>query len=151
MSCRVSGLFHLAEGRVMREGFVLVVRVTAPVCSGAGLVLSSLCKRAALSRFIHKRGGGAGGGGGARRPVESWRCSRDEVMLVDCWEPAMGIKVMKGHMQKRGESTFGSTERFYVFFLIAFLFLSACVRACVLGRRRRRQTKMSVCLSTPLL
>jgi hypothetical protein len=79
------------------------------VGSGAGLVLSSLCKRAALSRFIHKRGGGAGGGGGARRPVESWRCSRDEVMLVDCWEPAMGIKVMKGHMQKRGESTFGST------------------------------------------
>jgi hypothetical protein len=46
MSCRVSGLFHLAEGRVMREGFVLVVRVTAPVCSGAGLVLSLQARRA---------------------------------------------------------------------------------------------------------
>jgi hypothetical protein len=105
----------------MREGFVLVVRVTALV---VGLVL---CERAALSRFIHKRGGGAGGGGGARRPVESWRCSRDEVMLVDCWEPAMGIKVMKGHMQKRGESTFGSTKVFRFLFLG---FLSVSARVC---------------------
>lgn len=76
-------------------------------CSSSGV----LSLRGALSRFIHKRGGGAGGGGGARRPVESWRCSRDEVMLVDCWEPAMGIKVMKGHMQKRGESTIGIRNR----------------------------------------
>jgi hypothetical protein len=84
----------------------LVLRVTAPV---VGLVLCCTASAPrALGSFI-KRGGGAGGGGGARRPVESWRCSRDEVMLVDCWEPAMGIKVMKGHMQKRGESTFGST------------------------------------------
>lgn len=97
-----------------------VARLTARgICFGpaghcssvVGLVLCESAPRS-LGSFI-KRGGGAGGGGGARRPVESWRCSRDEVMLVDCWEPAMGIKVMKGHMQKRGESYFGS----FIFFL----------------------------------
>jgi hypothetical protein len=62
MSCRVSGLFHLAEGRVMREGFVLVVRVTAPVCrvgSGAGLVWFSLLSASAprsLGSFINVEG-----------------------------------------------------------------------------------------------
>lgn len=114
----------------MREGFVLVLRVTAPV---VGFSL-----RGALSRFIHKRGGGAGGGGGARRPVESWRCSRDEVMLVDCWEPAMGIKVMKGHMQKRGESTIGIRNR------RRFSFFSVCVLwpLCILGGGCDKQRRL---------
>jgi hypothetical protein len=71
--------------------------------------------------------------------VESWRWSRDEVMLVDCWEPAMGIKVMKGLMQKRGEPYPNIIQYFRAL-------------ARMLRDPGRRLSNKSVCLpSTPLL